>query len=353
MVDNVEITVLAGKGGDGAVTLHREKFAPRGGPDGGDGGNGGDVVIEADSNIDDLSRFRAQQSFRAQKGQPGGSNKKSGKNGETLVIGVPVGTLVRDIGRIPPVLLADLLKHGDRVLVASGGRGGWGNMHFATPSRQVPMEAKPGAPGEELRLELELRLAADIALVGPPNTGKSSLLKAVSRAQPVVADYPFATREPVLATVDFAGRSVVLVELPGIVPGSHQGKGLGNKFLRHAQRASAIVYLLAGDSQDPVGDFVDVRGELFLYDDSLKAKPQLVAVNKADLPSVRGRMPSLKRKFQGLGVQAHFVSALSGRGARELIEKAAQAAESAKETQTIEQVPEVIFRPKPKVRKSE
>ncbi|MBI2858584.1 MAG: GTPase ObgE [Chloroflexi bacterium] len=348
MVDNAEIVVKGGNGGDGAVTFHREKFAPRGGPDGGDGGTGGDVFIVADRNIDDLSRFKAQRRFQAENGQPGGRNKKSGRTGQSLVVGVPVGTQVRDTAGPAPVLLADLTYHGDRVSAAKGGRGGWGNMHFATPSHQLPMEARPGARGEEKRISLELRLMADVALIGKPNSGKSTLLRSVSRATPEVADYPFSTREPVLGSVEVRDRSIVLIELPGLIEGSHQGKGLGNGFLKHAQRAGSLLFLVAGDSPDPISDFLTVRGEVYLYDESLKSKPQLVAVTRTDLPSVRGRIPWLRRRFLELGIVPFFVSGTTGKGVQEMLQSAVS---MVVELEIPPEAQVAVFRPKPKARR--
>ena len=355
MVDNAELVVNGGNGGTGAVSGHREKFVPRGGPDGGDGGNGGDVILEADSNIEDLAWFKSRRSFHAEKGQPGGSNKKSGRNGADLVIKVPVGTMAWNIGRGPDkTLLADLSWDGAKVKVAVGGRGGWGNMHFATPSRQMPMKAKAGTGGEQRNLELEMRLLADIVLVGPPNTGKSTLLKSISRAPAVVAEYPFSTTEPVLGTVDLVKKNVVVVELPGVVPGSHAGRGLGNRFLRHAQRAGALVYVLAGDSDDPVADYATVKDELRLYDNSLVGKRQIVVVNKADLSEVQDKVPTLKRRFKKFGAEVDFISARTGQGVRELIEKAANVAAEVEKAgaEVIAESPVVVFRPKPKQRKS-
>ncbi|MDO8472525.1 MAG: GTPase ObgE, partial [Dehalococcoidia bacterium] len=346
----------AGKGGDGAVTFHREKFMPRGGPDGGDGGNGGDVILHADSNMDDLSKFQSFRSFRAEAGQPGGPEKRSGKNAPDLLISVPVGTLVRDVATEPAAVLADLSQHGDSRVVAGGGRGGWGNLHFVTSSKQMPMHAKPGLRGDERQLQLELRLMADIALVGPPNTGKSTLLKDVSNAPATVGDYPFTTREPVLGSVDLGTRDAVIVELPGILPGANEGRGLGVGFLRHAQRAGALVYVIAGDSPDPIADYEAVLEEVYLYDDGLKAKPQFVAINKFDLPEVKEKKATLKRKFRKLGVTPSFISASSGDGVRELIENAAQAAQAAQKTAVsaeVAETPVTVFRPTPKRRKTQ
>lgn len=355
MVDNVEILVRAGKGGNGAVTFHREKFMPRGGPDGGDGGNGGKVTLQADCNLDDLAKFKSRRSFRAEAGQPGGLQKKSGKNGADLTIGVPVGTLVRDVGIEPAVVLADLSSDGDSVVVADGGRGGWGNMHFATSSKQTPMISKPGQKGDERRLQLELRLMADVALVGMPNAGKSSLLKAVSNAPVTIGEYAFSTREPILGSVDLGKSICVIVELPGILAGAHEGRGLGVAFLRHAIRVGALLYLVDGSSADPVGDYETVRDEICLYDEELKGKPQVVAVNKSDLPEVKAKKVELRRRFRKLGLTVSFVSAADGDGVRKLIVKAAEAAAGsgkAKSPPPSEDGLVTIFRPTPKPRKA-
>ncbi|MEW6034726.1 MAG: Obg family GTPase CgtA [Chloroflexota bacterium] len=352
MVDNVEVLVQGGRGGAGAASFHREKYAPRGGPDGGDGGSGGDVIIEADGNVEDLGWFKARRVFRAADGERGGKNRKSGRGSEALVLRVPVGTLVWERDQVGGKrLLADLVEPHVGVRVALGGRGGRGNAHFATPHHQVPTEAEEGHEGEQRRLELELRLMADVVLVGPPSSGKSLLLGRVSRAPVTVAEYPFTTRQPVLGAVDLGMERIVLMELPGLVPGASLGRGLGNGFLRHAKRARALLFVLAGDTADPVSDYVAVRDEVSLYDEGLLHRPQMVAVNKVDLPSVQARLSQLREHFQKLGVPVCFISAQTGQGVPELLAlAAAKAEEGARRSEAESSVQEevVVFRPRPR-----
>lgn len=348
IVDNAEITVRGGKGGDGAVSLHREKYAPRGGPDGGDGGDGGNVVLEADRNISDLSWFKSKRNFQAEDGGKGGSNKRSGKKGEDLVVRVPVGTLVLAAGEDSSgELLIDLSQDGSRAIVARGGNGGWGNVHFATASQQTPTEAKQGQPGEERRLELDLRLMADVVIIGPPNSGKSALLARVSRAPVKVAEYPFSTTAPVMGVVDLGYKTLVMAELPAIVDGSHLGKGLGNRFLRQAERAPVLLLLIGGDSADPVADYDMLSRELSLYDEAMGRKSRLVAVNKTDLPEAHSRLGELRAAFEQLGVRVHAISAVTGEGVDELVAAAARAASDVPKAEP-EERPVPVLRPRPK-----
>lgn len=250
------------------------------------------------------------------------------------------------------MLLADLTQHGEGVTVAGGGKGGRGNVHFATSTNQAPTEAEEGTPGQERRLRFEMRLAADIALVGPPNSGRSSLLRSVSRAPVAVAEYPFTTRGPELGAVDLHGKSVVVVDLPGLMPGSHAGKGLGNSFLRHAQRSGALVYVIAGDAGDPIADYLMLREELGLYDKGLLRKPHVVAVNKADLPSVQAVMEELRKAFHRRQVEPHFISAQTGQGVMEVLAESMAGAKAAVvEAAGVEEEPVEVIRPKPKARK--
>jgi len=350
IVDNVEITVQGGKGGDGAVSFHREKFAPRGGPDGGDGGDGGNVVLEADCNISDLSWFKSRRTFAAEEGGKGGGNKRSGGRGEDLVVRVPAGTLVMAAGEDDSrQLLIDLPQHGSRAIVARGGSGGWGNMHFAKPNQQTPMEAKLGKPGEERRLELDLRLMVDIVIVGPPNSGKSALLARISHASVKVAEYPFSTTAPVMGVVQVGYKAMVVAELPALMTGSHEGKGLGNRFLRQADRAAAVMLLVGGDSADPVADYNMLSRELSFYDEALARKPRVVAVNKVDLPEVSSKVPEINAAFERLGLPAHFISALTGQGVDDLVAAAARATSDIPKPAPAE-CPVPVLRPRPKAR---
>ncbi len=320
-LDQVEIYVRAGKGGDGMVHFRREKFQPRGGPDGGDGGRGGDVIVEVRPTLNTLSAFRPNQEFKAEDGGNGGSNQKTGKDGKDLVIYVPPGTMIYDAES--EELIGDLTQPGQRLVVCKGGRGGRGNQHFATSRNQAPRMAEKGEPGEARRLRLELKLIADIGLVGVPNAGKSTLLAALTNARPKIAPYPFTTLEPNLgvAYVD-EETTVVIADIPGLIEGAHRGVGLGHDFLRHIQRTRLLIHLLDGLSADPLADFSQINAELALFDPDLARKPQIVALNKIDQPEVRERLPDLSRKFGEQGVELMAISALARINTRQLLLKA-------------------------------
>lgn len=287
-LDHTKIFVKSGNGGSGAISFRREKYVPRGGPDGGDGGRGGHIIMEATHDLNTLSNFRYQQRFRAGHGEPGSGANCFGKAGADLLIKVPIGTLVKnaDTGRI----IADLTEPGQKVVILKGGRGGRGNARFATSTRQTPQFAEKGEPGRELTLELELKLLADVGLIGFPNAGKSSLLTRISAARPKVADYPFTTLEPNLGVVDYKSESFVAVDIPGLIEGAHQGAGLGHWFLRHIERTRLLIHLvdLSGLSgRDPYQDYLKINEELKLYNPQLADKEQIVAANKIDLPESR------------------------------------------------------------------
>jgi GTP-binding protein len=322
-IDKVVINVKGGEGGRGCVSFRREKFVPKGGPDGGDGGHGGDVTLVADASLSTLLDFRYRRQYRAQRGSHGEGSTRHGRRGGSLVIPVPVGTMVRDAES--GQLLGDLLHHGQQVVVARGGKGGRGNARFATPTRRAPRQAEPGMPGEEHRLELELRLIADAGLVGFPNAGKSTLLSRVSAARPKIADYPFTTTEPYLGVVGLPdGRSFVLADIPGLIEGAHQGAGLGHTFLRHIARTRVLVHLIdLGSGRDPVADFQAVNNELWLYDPSLKERPMVVALNKIDRPEARSRVPAVSATIGGLGYRVIAISAATGEGVDELVKAVA------------------------------
>ena len=282
--DVAKIHIKAGDGGDGAVAFHREKYVASGGPDGGDGGRGGNIVFQADTNLSTLSDFRYKRKFIAQKGQNGSGSRCNGKKAPDLVIKVPLGTLVKEAetGRI----LADI-SDSEPVVVAKGGKGGWGNTHFATPTRQTPRFAKPGAPGEEYDVQLELKLLADVGIVGFPNVGKSTLISVVSEAKPVIADYHFTTLTPVLGVVRMdEGSSFVMADIPGLIEGAHDGLGLGHQFLRHVERCRLIVHVVdvsGSEGRDPKQDFVTINNELKSFNPELSQRPMIVAGNKCDL----------------------------------------------------------------------
>ncbi len=347
-IDQVEIQVRSGKGGDGMVHFRREKFVPRGGPDGGDGGKGGDVIFEVKSTLNTLSAFRQNQKFAAENGVNGGSAQMTGRYGKDLVIYVPPGTAIYDLsagGETPP-LLGDLTKPGQQLTICKGGRGGRGNQHFATSRNQAPRTAERGEPFEEKRLKLELKLIADIGLIGVPNAGKSTLLSALTNARPKIAAYPFTTLEPNLGVANIDEETtVVLADIPGLIEGAHEGAGLGHDFLRHIQRTRVLIHLLDGLSEDPVADYSQINSELSLFDPNLGKKPQLVALNKLDQPEVRERLADVKKKFKKLKVEFTTISALARTNTRELLLAAAQ---KLAETPPLEDVeaPVPVYRPK-------
>jgi GTPase len=317
-VDRVAIFVKGGDGGRGCVSFRREKYIPRGGPDGGDGGDGGSVIIRALPNTDSLAQIVNRKHWRADKGAAGGSANCHGRSGEDLIIAVPPGTLVIDRDR--QNVLKDLTEPGDQVIVAHGGRGGRGNKAFATATNQAPREYQPGTPGEERWVQLELKVIADAGLVGLPNAGKSTLLSRLSRATPEIADYPFTTKHPNLGIVDVGGERVfVLADLPGLIEGAHEGVGLGHEFLRHVERTRVIVHLVEpfpSDGSDPVHNYQTIRRELELHGHGLAKKPEVVAVSKAELTGsdeVRARLA------ESLGKDVLAISAVTGQGLSALV----------------------------------
>jgi GTP-binding protein len=315
-LDEAKIYVQAGDGGAGLVAFRREKYVPHGGPAGGDGGKGGGVWLVVNTRLSTLASFQRKRHFKAAPGGRGGNFDKTGRSGDDLLIEVPPGTVVRDAtGRI----LADLVRAGQRVRVARGGRGGRGNARFATPTNQAPRIAEKGEPGEERWLLLELKLIAEVGIVGVPNAGKSTFLSVVSAARPKIAPYPFTTLTPNLGMVVLDDRDVVMADIPGLVEGAHMGVGLGHSFLRHIQRTRVLIHLLNGAGQDPVGDFVQINAELALFDPALAEKPQLVALNKIDLPQAQACWPEVRDAIRALGYQVFAISALTRQGVREVL----------------------------------
>ncbi len=318
-VDEAKIYVKAGDGGDGAVSFHREKYVAAGGPDGGDGGRGGDVVFMVDTNLSTLIDFRFKRKFIAEKGQNGSSRQCSGRNAERVVIKVPRGTLIREVesGRI----LADMSSD-EPVIIAKGGKGGKGNMNFATPTRQIPRFAKPGFRGDEYNLKLELKLLADVGLVGFPNVGKSTLVSVVSAARPKIANYHFTTLTPVLGVVKIdEGNSFVMADIPGLIEGASEGVGLGHEFLRHVERCRLIVHVVDVSSiegRNPIEDFEIINNELVNFSEDLAARPQIVAANKCDMAS-QEQVDLFREYIENLGIPFFPISAATTQGTKELI----------------------------------
>ncbi len=343
-IDEAEILVKSGKGGDGMVHFHREKFVPRGGPDGGDGGKGGDVILEVRLALNSLQSFRHVARYIAGNGRNGGPNDMSGKSAGDLIVPVPAGTVIYDA--ITGDLLGDLTQAGQRLTVCKSGRGGRGNTHFKTPTHQAPRTAERGEPGEEKRLRLELKLIADIGLIGIPNAGKSTLLSVLTNANPKIASYPFTTLEPNLGVADVDDEtSVVLADIPGLIEGASHGIGLGHDFLRHIQRTRVLIHLLDGLSVDPLADYSQINTELSLFDPNLARKPQIVALNKIDLPEVQERLAGIKKAMKKKKVELMTISALARTNVRELLLKTV---EKLSETPALEEVPPPlpVYRPK-------
>lgn len=349
MIDRVAIEVRAGNGGDGVISFRREKFVPFGGPDGGDGGDGGNILIVADQAVSSLHKFKQKRFFRAENGASGGGKKKHGRNGEDVILAVPVGTVVLQKTQIgEESLLADLEQPGQFVVVAKGGKGGLGNTRFSSSTNQAPKIAQKGEAGEENSLILELRLIADVGIIGYPNVGKSTLLAAASAARPKIASYPFTTLEPVLGVVEAEKQSFVLAEIPGLIEGAHLGRGLGHDFLRHIMRTRVLIHLIDGTAVSPAEEMIKVNNELGLFDSTLAEKPQLVAVNKIDLPQVKARLTEIKKAFRNIGVNVLFLSAETGEGVSELMSEAMRMLNQIAAEPVESRTPKKVFRPQPR-----
>jgi len=327
-MDKVRITVRAGTGGGGAVAFHREKYVAAGGPDGGDGGRGGDVILQVEERMSTLADFRYKRKFVAGDGLPGQGKRCSGKDGESLIVRVPRGTVVRDTAT--GEIICDMAAQ-DRFVLCRGGNGGWGNQHFATPTRQVPHFAKAGLPGQERDVTLELKLLADVGLVGFPNVGKSTLLSVVTRANPKIANYHFTTLSPNLGVVSLEEEvSFVLADIPGIIEGAAEGAGLGHDFLRHIDRCRLLIHMVdvsGSEGRDPVEDFDHINAELAQYSPELAKRPMLVAGNKADIAPDRTTLEALRTHVEAKGYPFFEISAAAHQGTRELMYAAAKALE--------------------------
>lgn len=320
-IDTSKIFIQAGKGGDGAVTFHREKYVAAGGPDGGDGGNGGNIVAIACKDISTLLDFRYKKKYVAEAGGNGRDSRRSGKNGEDLYIKVPCGTIIRDTesGKV----ICDLKEDGEKFVIAKGGNGGWGNSHFATATRQTPKFAKSGLPGDEREITLELKLIADVGLLGFPNVGKSTFLSIVSEAKPKIANYHFTTLIPNLGVVRVGeGNSFVMADIPGIIEGAHQGVGLGHAFLRHVERTRILLHFVdvsGCEGRDPIEDVHIINDELVKYSEKLAEKPQVIVANKMDIPSFDDNFEKFKAQMEDEGYTVFAISAATHRGIYEVI----------------------------------
>lgn len=348
MIDTIEIEAIAGDGGRGAVSFRREKFVPRGGPDGGRGGRGGDVIVVADAQLNTLRRYRRQRQFRAEAGGAGAPGNRRGRSGAPLVLELPVGTVVSRAGE-GGERLADLGEHGQQMVVAWGGAGGYGNAHFKSSVNQAPRVSQKGEAGERARLRLELQLVADVGLVGLPNAGKSSLLRQLSAARPRVADYPFTTLEPHLGVASSGWREFVAADLPGLIEGASEGAGLGHAFLRHASRTRALVHVIDGSLEDPAGARRIVEAELEAWDAEVAARPRIIAINKMDLPEARARRGEIERAFAG--EELLFCSAASGEGIGEIAEACLRILDRAESAAPAAESAAPVIRPRPDPRR--
>ena len=320
--DRAKIIIRSGKGGDGHVSFRRELYVPAGGPDGGDGGKGGDVIFQVDEGLNTLSDYRHRRKYAAQDGEEGGKRRCHGANGADIVLKVPEGTVILEAesGQV----IADMSGENRRQVVLKGGRGGNGNMHYATSTMQAPKYAQPGQPAQELEVRLELKMSADVGLVGFPNVGKSTFLSRVTNAQPKIANYHFTTLTPNLGVVDLDGGGFVIADIPGLIEGASQGVGLGHEFLRHIERTRVIIHLVdaaSTEGRDPVEDIHTINRELELYNPEIASRPQVIAANKIDVlyPGDEDPVERLRREFEPKGVKVFAISAVSGQGVKELL----------------------------------
>ena len=347
-IDSAKIKIKAGNGGNGAVSFRREKYVPKGGPDGGDGGERCSVIFMVNLGLRTLQDFRYKRKYRAEDGQNGGKANRTGKDGEDLIIKVPPGTLVKEeeTGRV----IADMVKPGEKVVIARGGRGGAGNQRFATPTRQVPNFAKPGEEGEELSVILELKLLADIGLVGFPNVGKSTILSVVTSAAPKIANYHFTTITPNLGVVDLGDDSFVLADIPGIIEGAHQGVGLGHEFLKHIERTKLLIHVVdisGSEGRDPLEDFEIINDELKKYNKQLAERPQIVAVNKIDITeNLEEKLKNFKEAIEPKGYKVFPISAATSKGIKELMRYGAKMLKELPETVIVKPEEKYVYETK-------
>ena len=346
MIDATEIEVEGGAGGRGAVSFRREKFVPRGGPDGGRGGRGGDVVVMANGQLNTLRRYRRQRRFRAEPGTNGGTNQKRGRAGATMLLELPTGTIVSQVSGDRTEQLVDLEEDGQSLVVAWGGRGGQGNMYFRSSTNQTPRVAQKGEPGEQRRLKFELRVLADVGIVGLPNAGKSSLLRHLSAARPRVADYPFTTLEPHLGVVSVGWDEFVMADLPGLIEGAADGVGLGHDFLRHTSRTRLLVHLIDGSHDDPVAAKTMVDHELAGYSAELAARPQILVINKVDLEEVGVLRGEISDLFTEMEHPPLFCSAATGEGTEAVVDACASTLAELRAQEPVRETKIPVVRPK-------
>lgn len=338
-IDEAKIYVKAGDGGRGCVSFRREKFVPRGGPNGGDGGDGADVILVARRNMTSLLDHRYQQHYKAKRGVHGRGKDQHGKNAEDLLIPVPLGTEIKDFET--GAYYGDLTEDGEMLVIARGGKGGRGNARFVTPTNQAPKEAEPGVPGEEKTLKLELKLLADVGLLGFPNAGKSTLISTLSSARPKIADYPFTTLVPNLGVVSYGdGATFVLADIPGIIEGAHEGAGLGIKFLKHIERTKILVHLLDLSpitQRDPIQDYETLNNELISFSEDLSKRPQIVALNKIDITEAREDLERIEKHFSSLGIKTYPISSATGEGTKDLVWEISKQLEEIRKAELLEQ----------------
>ncbi|RJX30069.1 MAG: GTPase ObgE [Desulfurivibrio sp.] len=337
-VDEAKFFVKAGDGGNGCISFRREKFVPKGGPDGGDGGRGGSVIIEASGRLTSLIDFRFRSHFIAENGTGGKGKKQHGRKGSDLLVQVPAGSIIRDAES--GELIADLVSDHEQLVVAKGGKGGGGNVHYATSTNRAPRRAGKGEPGEERWLRIELKLLADVGLIGLPNAGKSTLLSRLSAANPKVAAYPFTTLEPQLGVLQFEdGRQCIIADIPGLIEGAHEGAGLGHKFLRHIERTRILLQLIDGSGQenDPLEQYQVLERELQLYNEQLMGRQRLVLLNKIDLFDSEAQLAELRDRFRGHGIELLPISAATGEGLGVLTERIAHLLRDVEERESREQ----------------
>jgi GTPase len=337
-IDEAKIFVRSGRGGAGMMHFHREKYVPRGGPDGGDGGRGGDVIFQVVPTLNTLQSFRYKHKYVADDGENGGPSNMTGRSAKNLIIPVPPGTIVYNADN--DTLLGDLTESGETLKVCKGGRGGLGNQHFATSRNQAPRTAEKGEPPEEMNLRLELKLLADVGIVGVPNAGKSSFLAAVTNATPKIADYPFTTIEPNLGVARLdENNTLILADIPGLIEGAHEGTGLGFDFLKHIQRTRVLIHVLDGLSEDPLADFSQTNNELALFDDQLKNKPQIVVLNKMDQPEVQEKWKSIQKTLAKKGYSAMAISTMTRENLQQVLWKAVELLKTLPVIETVPAIP--------------